>query len=151
MAGVALCIGSSISWTVGSWLQGRLPLPGDIFTIAAYQQVIAACCSATMAVATGEHFSMNYSKAGWFAMAHLVFSCSIAGFLACHVLTCRFLVQEGIVDRERFTAFLEDALTQMTPDIKDHRSLFGLQQIISSLRSPPPEEPSASADTPAQR
>src|SRR5207249_9762683 len=31
-------------------------------------------------------------------------SAAIAGFLACHVLTCRFLVQEGIVDRDRFIA-----------------------------------------------
>ena len=77
-------------------------------------------------------------------------SAAIAGFLACHVLTCRFLVQEGIVDKDRFTAFLEDALTQMSPDIKDQRSLFGLQQIISSLRSPPPEAPAASADNSAQ-
>jgi hypothetical protein len=77
-------------------------------------------------------------------------SAAIAGFLACHVLTCRFLVQEGIVDKDRFTAFLEDALAQMSPDIKDQRSLFGLQQIISSLRSPPPEAPAASADNSAQ-
>lgn len=82
MVAVALCIGSSISWTVGSWLQGQLPLPEDIFTIAAYQQGIAACCSAVMALATGEHFSMGYSTTGWLAMGHLVFSCSIAGFLA---------------------------------------------------------------------
>ena len=77
-------------------------------------------------------------------------SAAIAGFLVCHVLTCRFLVQEGIVDKDRFTAFLEDALAQMSPDIKDQRSLFGLQQIISSLRSPPPEAPAASADNSAQ-
>lgn len=82
MGAVALCIGSSISWTVGSWLQGRLPLPDDIFTIAAYQQGVAAFCSATLALVTGEHFSMDYSAKGWFALAHLVFLCSIAGFLA---------------------------------------------------------------------
>ena len=64
-------------------------------------------------------------------------SAAIAGFLACHVLTCRFLVQEGIVDQERFAAYLETALTEMTPGIKDQRSLFGLQQIINALRTSP--------------
>ena len=68
-------------------------------------------------------------------------SAAIAGFLACHVLTCRFLVQEGVVDQERFAAYLENALAEMTPDIQDKRSLFGLQQIINALRTAPPETP----------
>jgi drug/metabolite transporter (DMT)-like permease len=82
MVGVALCVGSSISWTVGSWAQGWLPLPQDVFTIAAYQQLVAACCSTVLAVVTHERFSMSYSAKGWVALAHLVFLCSIVGFLA---------------------------------------------------------------------
>ena len=35
--------------------------------------------------------------------------------LACHVLTCRFLVQEGVVDQDRFTAYLETAMAEMAP------------------------------------
>ena len=46
-------------------------------------------------------------------------SAAIAGFLACHVLTCRFLVQEGVVDQARFTAYLETAMTEMAPGIED--------------------------------
>ena len=65
-------------------------------------------------------------------------SAAIAGFLACHVLTCRFLVQEGVIDKDRFTEYLESALTEMAPGIDDKRSLFGLQQIINALR---PEKP----------
>jgi hypothetical protein len=68
-------------------------------------------------------------------------SATIAGFLACHVLTCRFLVQEGIVDKDRFTEYLETALSEMTPDIDDKRSLFGLQQIIHALRTAAVEKP----------
>ena len=33
-------------------------------------------------------------------------SAAIAGFLACHILTCRFLVQEGVVDQDRFSSYL---------------------------------------------
>ena len=67
-------------------------------------------------------------------------SATIAGFLACHVLTCRFLVQEGIVDKVKFTEYLEGALSEMTPDIHDARSLFGLQQLIKALRAPETEK-----------
>ena len=64
-------------------------------------------------------------------------SAAIAGFLACHVLTCRFLVHEGIVDKDRFTAYLETAIAEMSPGIEDQRTLFGLRQIIQALRTPP--------------
>jgi hypothetical protein len=63
-------------------------------------------------------------------------SAAIAGFLACHVLTCRFLVQEGVVDKDRFTAYLETAMEGMAPGIEDQRALFGLRQLISALRAP---------------
>jgi hypothetical protein len=63
-------------------------------------------------------------------------SAAIAGFLACHILTCRFLVQEGVVDKDRFTAYLETAMAEMTPGIEDKRTLFSLRQLINALRAP---------------
>ena len=64
-------------------------------------------------------------------------SAAIAGFLACHVLTCRFLVHEGVIDKDRFTAYLQTAMEEMSPGIEDQRTLFGLRQIIQALRTPP--------------
>ena len=66
---------------------------------------------------------------------------AIAGFLACQVLTCRFLVQEGVIDGEKFTTFLESAMNEMAVGVDDPRALFGLQQLINGLRaaSSPPE------------
>ena len=64
-------------------------------------------------------------------------SAAIAGFLACHVLTCRFLVQEGIVDRERFIAYLETAIDEMSPGIEDKRALFSLNRLVDGLRTAP--------------
>src|SRR5262249_58318225 len=61
---------------------------------------------------------------------------AIAGFLACHVLPCRFLVQEGVVDKDRFTAYLETAMAEMAPGIEDKRTLFALRQLITALRAP---------------
>jgi len=53
------------------------------------------------------------------------------------VLTCRFLVQEGVVEKDRFTAYLEAAMAEMAPGIEDKRTLFGLRQLITALRAPP--------------
>ena len=64
-------------------------------------------------------------------------SAAVAGFLACHVLTCKFLVQEGVIDRDRFVAYLEPAVGEMAPGIEDQRTLFGLRQLIQALRTPP--------------
>ena len=65
-------------------------------------------------------------------------SAAIAGFLATQVLMCRYLVQEGVIEREGFLAYLENALEEMAPGIDDKRSLVGLHQLINALRSVPP-------------
>jgi hypothetical protein len=65
-------------------------------------------------------------------------SAAIAGFLATQVLMCRYLVQEGVIDRENFLSYLESALEEMAPGIDDKRSLVGLQQLINALRSAAP-------------
>jgi drug/metabolite transporter (DMT)-like permease len=82
LVGVWLCVGASLAWTVGGYLQGFLPLPRDVVTVAAYQQLVAAACSGTLAAVTGERFSIDYSPRGWFALAYLVLACSIVAFLA---------------------------------------------------------------------
>ena len=63
-------------------------------------------------------------------------SAAVAGFLACHILTCRFLVQEGVIDPDRFAAYLEAAMAEMAPGIEDQRSLFSLRQLIQAVRAP---------------
>lgn len=63
-------------------------------------------------------------------------SAAIAGFMACQVLLCRFLAQEGVVDRDRLVRFLESALAEMQTGIDDPRALFGLQQLIHGMQGP---------------
>ncbi|KQY50042.1 EamA family transporter [Nocardioides sp. Root140] len=82
LIGVVLCLGSSVAWAVGSYLQGVLKVPRDVFTIAAYQQLVAAACSCALAIGTGERFSIDYSPRAWFALGYLVVAVSIVGFLA---------------------------------------------------------------------
>lgn len=67
-------------------------------------------------------------------------SAAVAGFLACHVLTCRFLVQEGIIDRDRFIAYLETAIEEMRPGIEDKRALFSLNRLVDGLRTAPADK-----------
>ncbi|HEY0442044.1 MAG TPA: hypothetical protein VGD36_18405 [Xanthobacteraceae bacterium] len=68
-------------------------------------------------------------------------SAAISGFLACHVLTLKFLVREGVLDQERFVPFLESAIEEMRPGLADQRSLFVLSQVVKALRSPAAEPP----------
>jgi drug/metabolite transporter (DMT)-like permease len=82
LVGVVLCLGSSIAWTLGSWLQGVLDVPRDVFTIATYQQLVAAVCSGMLALGAGERFAIDYSPRAWFALGYLVVAVSIVGFLA---------------------------------------------------------------------
>jgi len=63
-------------------------------------------------------------------------SAAIAGFLACHILTCRFLV-----DQDRFSSYLETAMAEMAPGIEDKRTLFSLRQLITALRAPVTSKP----------
>lgn len=82
LVAVVLCLAASLSWTVGSYLQGELDLPGDVVAIAAYQQLVAAGCSTVLAVASRETFTTDYSARAWFALAYLVLACSVVGFLS---------------------------------------------------------------------
>jgi drug/metabolite transporter (DMT)-like permease len=82
LVGVLLCLLSSLSWTVGSYLQGIIELPRDVFTIATYQQLVAAGCSSVLALAMGERFSVDYSPRGLGALIYLIVACSIVSFVA---------------------------------------------------------------------
>lgn len=63
-------------------------------------------------------------------------SAAISGFLACHVLTLRFLAQEGVIDKDRLVEFMQTAMEEMRPGLADQRSLFVLNQVINALRTP---------------
>jgi len=47
-------------------------------------------------------------------------------------LTCRFLVQEGVVDRERFTPISRPLWKKMAPGIEDS-ALVQLRQLIQAV------------------
>jgi hypothetical protein len=66
---------------------------------------------------------------------------AMAGFLACHVLTCRFLMQEGIIDQGKFIAFLRTAAEGMRAGLEDERSLLPVNRFIDSLQATPSDGP----------
>ena len=59
---------------------------------------------------------------------------------------CRAVQVDGIppaslvIDKDRFTSFLETAMTEMAPGIEDKRTLFSLRQLITALRAPLPSK-----------
>lgn len=53
LAGIVLCLGASLAWTLGSHLQGAVDLPRDTFVIATYHQLVAGVSSAPLAAARG--------------------------------------------------------------------------------------------------
>ena len=61
---------------------------------------------------------------------------SVARSLAAVRSVYRWLAQEGVVDSDRFTAYLESAMAEMAPGIEDQRTLFALRQLITALRAP---------------
>jgi len=65
-------------------------------------------------------------------------SAAIAGFLACHVLTSRFLIAEGIIDKDRFGAYLENAIAEMSPGMDDERAMFAVTQLLNAVRASAP-------------
>jgi len=50
-------------------------------------------------------------------------------------------VQEGVVDQDRFSSYLETAMAEMAPGIEDKRTLFSLRQLITALRAPVTSKP----------
>jgi drug/metabolite transporter (DMT)-like permease len=82
LVGVLLVLLSTVSWSWGLYLQGRLDLPDDLFVVTAYQLLVAGACSATLALLRREQVSLDYTAQGWAALAYLVVACSIAGFMA---------------------------------------------------------------------
>jgi len=80
--GVMIVLVGAISWSIGSFVQGRLRLPRDVLVVAAYQTLVAAGCSAVLGLVSGEQWSIDYSTRGWGAMAYLIVVCSLLGFTA---------------------------------------------------------------------
>jgi drug/metabolite transporter (DMT)-like permease len=81
--GLALMLGASISWSTGSFLSSRLPLPRDPFVATTYEMLGGGVALAAIALATGEGVrGVHPSGAALAAWAYLVVAGSLVGFTA---------------------------------------------------------------------
>ena len=83
--GLAIMLGASVSWSLGSFFGHRLPLPGDGFVATTWEMLSAGIVLLVLGVATGEPWTMEAagfsleSIAAWLYLA--VFG-SLIGFTA---------------------------------------------------------------------
>ena len=74
---------ASMSWALGTWLQPRLRLPADPFTVVVYEMLVGGTVLTVIGVAQGEHFApASYPAEAWTAWAFLVVVGSIVALTA---------------------------------------------------------------------
>ena len=79
--GVVVVLTASLSWAVGSFISGRLPMPGNSFVTSVYEMVAGGLCLVVLGFARGEEFHVEQvSVRSWTALAYLVVFGSLLAF-----------------------------------------------------------------------
>ena len=74
---------ASMSWALGTWLQPRLDLPSDPFTLVVYELLVGGTVLTSLGLLRGEHFSpTSYPSEAWAAWGFLVLVGSILALTA---------------------------------------------------------------------
>lgn len=84
-SGVLIVLAASLSWSVGSFFSGRLPLPTDAFASTTYEMLTGGALLLALSAVRGEwgHFSVGQvSAASWWALVYLVILGSVVAFSA---------------------------------------------------------------------
>ena len=82
-AALLIVVLASMSWSLGTWLQPRLELPSNAFTMVVYEMLVGGAVLTLLGVARGESLSLaSYSADTWTAWAFLVVVGSIVALTA---------------------------------------------------------------------
>ncbi|HEU4675412.1 MAG TPA: EamA family transporter [Motilibacteraceae bacterium] len=83
--GVAVVVAATLSWAIGSFLSGRLALPGDPLVATVWEMLLGGVVLVVVGLVAGEgpalHLAAVPAKA-WFAWAYLVTAGSMLGYTA---------------------------------------------------------------------
>ncbi|GAA3443436.1 EamA family transporter [Planomonospora venezuelensis] len=80
-AGIVTILLASLSWSVGSFLSSRIPMPADPFAASAVEMVAGAAGLAATATVIGERLDLAaVSGRSWAALVYLVLIGSLVGF-----------------------------------------------------------------------
>jgi drug/metabolite transporter (DMT)-like permease len=82
--GLALMLGASLSWSTGSFVSRRLPLPSDPFVATVYEMLGGGLVLVALALALGEWHDLDgaFEAGSVVAWAYLVVAGSLVGFTA---------------------------------------------------------------------
>ncbi|MEU7763304.1 EamA family transporter [Micromonospora aurantiaca (nom. illeg.)] len=85
VAGALTVVGAATSWSVGSYLSGKILMPADPFVATVYEMVAGAAVLALVGVARGELRGFSFADVtgrSWAAMAYLMVAGSLIAFTA---------------------------------------------------------------------
>jgi drug/metabolite transporter (DMT)-like permease len=79
--GIVVVLLASLSWSIGSFLSGRLPLPGNSFVTSVYEMTAGGLALLVIGAARGESLDFaQVSVRSWIALAYLVTFGSLLAF-----------------------------------------------------------------------
>ncbi|KAB1908486.1 EamA family transporter [Micromonospora sp. AMSO31t] len=85
LAGALTVVAGAISWSVGSYLSGRIRMPDDPFVATVYEMVAGAAALAVIAVVRGELHGFSPAEVtgrSWAALVYLMVAGSLVAFTA---------------------------------------------------------------------
>nr|WP_280697719.1 EamA family transporter [Kitasatospora sp. GP82] len=85
LGGLLTVIGATLSWSTGSFLAGRLPMPRNAFAASAYEMLAGGLCCLLVSAAKGELHSLDLaavSTHSWLALGYLILFGSVVAFSA---------------------------------------------------------------------
>ncbi|MET8140120.1 EamA family transporter [Sphaerisporangium sp. NPDC005288] len=79
--GIVVVLAGSLSWALGSFLSGRIPMPEDPFVASTVEMIVGGAGLLIVGPAVGERLHLDQVSAGsWLALAYLVLAGSLVGF-----------------------------------------------------------------------
>jgi drug/metabolite transporter (DMT)-like permease len=85
IGGILMVFAASISWTIGSFLSPKLPLPANPFVASTYEMLFGGALLLASAALLGEFRGFSFgdvSRSSWIALAYLVVAGSVLAFSA---------------------------------------------------------------------
>lgn len=85
IVGALIVVGASVSWSVGSFLSGRLDMPEDPFVATVYEMLAGSAALLVLGVARGESRGLDLaavSTRSWLALGYLAVAGSLVAFTA---------------------------------------------------------------------
>ncbi|GAA2208648.1 drug/metabolite exporter YedA [Nonomuraea monospora] len=81
--GIVVILLGSVSWSLGSFLSSRIPMPPNVWTASAVEMLAGGVGLAVVSASAGERFDVSaISGRSWAALAYLILVGSLVGFTA---------------------------------------------------------------------